>query len=98
MSVFLQFLVIAASETESETIRVAEVDDWVGCDYIAERTGLAMASVQKHKAGLNDLTPVCRRPLRWRKGDVDKWIQGRNEKALRKGKKPISLVRRKRAA
>ena len=68
-------------------------DDLVDAAYIAARTGLSEQSILKGKAGTKQIPVAIRKPRRWRRGDVDLWLQSFAPKPQPKPAK-LSLVRR----
>lgn len=57
-------------------------DDLVDADYFARVTGLSPVTIRQGKAGTAAVPLASKRPKRWRKGNVDRFVRER-EAALR---------------
>jgi hypothetical protein len=69
--------------------------DIVGADYIAERTGLSLRTINDGKGGVRSIPRARRKPAGWFRCHVDEWLKQRAE-ALKKPKSPFPrLVKRK---
>lgn len=83
------FLIILATPPEERP------DDWVDASYVATRTGLSERTILAGHAKFN-VPPVNRKPMRWHRATVDKWLRQRAEGAIEASKpKRLSLITRK---
>lgn len=69
-------------------------DDLVGPEYIQERTSYARRTILEGKAGLSAIPRMSVRPARWRRADVDAFLE-RLAEQKRRQERP-RLLRRKR--
>jgi hypothetical protein len=67
----------------------------VGWEYIHERTGLAQRTITDRKGGVKDIALARRKPRRWFRGDVDKWLRERREAAKTPKQRAYRLLSRK---
>jgi hypothetical protein len=68
-------------------------DDLVGVEYIMERTGLARRSILQGKAGTRSIPRMTIRPARWRRGDVDSFLKGLQERKERQRQHNFRLMK-----
>ncbi len=69
-------------------------DDFVGVEYIIERTGLKRRTILAGLAGTRLITRVSVRPARWNRASVDKFVSDMAKK-YEKGSHDFRLVRRR---
>ena len=63
-------------------------DDLVGWEYIHARTGYARSSIIVGRAGVKAIPVAANHPKRWRRGDVELWLQARGRKPEEQQPKP----------
>jgi hypothetical protein len=81
-------------------------DDFVGVDYIMERTRLARRTILRGKAGTSAITRVNVRPALWNRASVDKFVSDMGKKYdkssgtqnTEKGSRDFRLLRRRRGS
>ena len=71
-------------------------DDFVGVEYIMERTGLARRTILRGKAGTGAITRVSVRPALWNRASVDQFLRDVATLYEKTPKRDVRLLRRRR--
>lgn len=75
----------------------ASADDLVDVEYFARASGLSRITIRQGKAGTDKVQRASKRPSRWRKGDVDRWVRERASALRPPRQKALKLLERRRA-
>jgi chromosome segregation ATPase len=70
-------------------------DDFVGVEYIIERTGLKRRTILAGLAGTRAITRVSVRPARWNRASVDRFLRNIANQYEKPPKTDVRLVRRR---
>lgn len=75
----------------------ARADDPVCVHYFARRSGLAVVTILQGKAGTGEVPAYSKRPRRWLRSEVDRFLRERAASLRSPKVKAMRLLRRKSA-